>query len=69
MEEHKQHLAEVFELLREHKLFVKKEKCSFAQEEVRFLGHIIGKGLIRPEPEKLQAIRDWEPLNGVHEVR
>jgi hypothetical protein len=69
MEEHKQHLAEVFELLREHKLFVKKEKCSFAQEEVHFLGHIVGKGLIRPDPEKLQAIRDWEPLKNVHEVR
>lgn len=69
MEEHKRHLQEVFALLREHQLFAKKEKCAFAQEEVPFLGHILGHGQIRPDPEKLQAIRDWEPLRNVHEVR
>ncbi|XP_059064541.1 uncharacterized protein LOC131856684 [Cryptomeria japonica] len=39
------------------------------KEEVHFLGHIIGKGFIRPDPEKLRAIRDWEPLQNIHEVR
>lgn len=69
MEENKQHLAEVFELLWEHNLYVKKDKCVFSQEEVHFLGHIIGKGKIIPDPKKFHAIRDWEPLQNVHEVR
>ncbi|KAH9329514.1 hypothetical protein KI387_001622 [Taxus chinensis] len=69
LEDHKVHLAEVFERLREHDLYVKKEKCQFAQEEVNFLGHIVGKGLIKPDPQKLKAIEDWEPPSNVHEVR
>ncbi|KAH9310087.1 hypothetical protein KI387_037998, partial [Taxus chinensis] len=51
----------------EHNLYVKKEKCLFAQEEVNFLGHIVGKGLIKPDPQKLKAIEDWEPPSNVHE--
>ncbi|XP_059070957.1 uncharacterized protein LOC131861807 [Cryptomeria japonica] len=69
LEEHKEHLKEVFSLLKVNDLYVKKEKCAFAQEEVSFLGHIVGHGQIRPDSEKLQAIRDWEPLQNVHEVR
>lgn len=38
MEEHLEHLKLVFEKLEEHHLFVKKEKCAFAQEEIEFLG-------------------------------
>ena len=30
LEEHKQHLREVFKVLRENELYIKKEKCSFA---------------------------------------
>ncbi|KAI3471483.1 hypothetical protein Pfo_031268 [Paulownia fortunei] len=42
--EHANHLRIVFQVLRENELYVKKEKCSFAKEEVPFLGHIIGHG-------------------------
>ena len=38
LEEHKQHLREVFKILRENELYIKKEKCSFAQPEVFFFG-------------------------------
>lgn len=69
LDEHKEHLREVFTFLKENDLYMKKEKCVFAQEEVLFLGHIVGHGQIRQDPEKLQAIRDWEPLRNVHEVR
>ncbi|KAK8586224.1 hypothetical protein V6N13_130745 [Hibiscus sabdariffa] len=42
LEEHVEHLRQVFQVLRENELFVKREKCSFAQKEVPFLSHIIG---------------------------
>ena len=38
LEEHLEHLAKVFEKLREHKLYVKKSKCQFCMEEIKFLG-------------------------------
>ena len=36
--------SKVFRLLRENDLYVKKGKCSFAQEVVHFLGHEISRG-------------------------
>lgn len=56
LEEHKEHLAQVFQKLRENDLFVKREKCTFAQNEVQFLGHILSGGKVRPDPKKLSAI-------------
>ncbi|GJU42205.1 RNA-directed DNA polymerase-like protein [Tanacetum coccineum] len=41
MEEHVLHLNQVFQVLRDIELYVKLEKCSFAQDEVEFLGHKI----------------------------
>lgn len=36
LEEHVEHLRQVFQVLRENLLFVKKEKCAFAQREGGF---------------------------------
>ena len=44
---HEKHLRLVFQRLRENRLYVKPEKCKFAQEEITFLGHKISAGLIR----------------------
>jgi len=67
--EHMGHLREVFRTLREKQLYVKKEKCSFAQEEVPFLGHIVGKSKLRLYPAKIKVILDWEPPTKVTELR
>jgi len=42
MEDHKRHLALVFEALRKNRLFLKKSKCMFSQFEISFLRHLIG---------------------------
>ena len=44
--------------LKEHDLFLKLEKCKFAQEEVEFLGMIVTKDTIMMDPLKLAGIRD-----------
>nr|CAD1831635.1 unnamed protein product [Ananas comosus var. bracteatus] len=38
LEEHVEHLRTIFQVLWENQLYVKREKCSFAKEEVHFLG-------------------------------
>lgn len=38
---HQQHLREVFQLLEQNQLFVKRSKCSFAQQSLEYLGNII----------------------------
>ena len=44
LDEHIKHLRQVFQVLRDNELYVKKEKCSFATQEVEFLGHHIRDG-------------------------
>ena len=46
-------IKSVLETLRWAKLFAKPTKCSFFKEEVNFLGHIITKNGIKPNPEKV----------------
>ncbi|RVW19037.1 Retrovirus-related Pol polyprotein from transposon 17.6 [Vitis vinifera] len=57
--EHERHLRLVFQRLRENRLYVKLEKCEFAQEEITFLGHKISASLIRMDKGKVQAIMEW----------
>ena len=55
--------------LREHQLYVKKEKCEFAQRKIKFMGHIISKGIVKMDEKKVQAIFDWPAPNKVPELR
>ena len=36
------HLKEVFMLLQQNNLLIKKSKCAFALTEIAYLGHVIG---------------------------
>lgn len=42
-------------MLRQHELYVKKEKCLFTKEEVRFLGHHIKNGKLILDDNKVKA--------------
>jgi hypothetical protein len=34
-------------------------KCSFAQSEIEYLGHIISKDGVATDPQKLSIIKQW----------
>ena len=38
---------------------VKPQKCPFAQQEVHYLGHIIGGGKVCPDPAKIARVKDF----------
>ncbi|XP_077232289.1 putative mitochondrial protein AtMg00860 [Tasmannia lanceolata] len=69
IEEHVAHLRTIFRILRENHLYVKKEKSSFAQEEIMFLGHSIVGGEIGLDQEKVRAIQEWQAPEKVTELR
>ena len=46
-----------------------KEKCSFKQSEISFLGQIIGANCVRADPQKVQSIIDLPQLQDVSEMR
>ncbi|GJU90999.1 putative nucleotidyltransferase, ribonuclease H [Tanacetum coccineum] len=58
LEEHVLHLKQVFQVLRDNELYVKLENCSFAQDEVEFLGHKIKDGGLMMDGTKIKAIQD-----------
>jgi hypothetical protein len=49
-EEHDQHLNMVLQLLREHHLYAKLSKCSFYQNQIHYLRHIISEEGITVDP-------------------
>ncbi len=59
MAEHRHHVAEVLQHLRENNLFLKAEKCSFHQTSVKFLGYNIDQNGIQMDEGKVTAIKNW----------
>jgi len=59
LEDHLHHLQQVFTILKHHKLYLKKSKCSFAQSSLEYLGHIISAQGVATDPQKTQAIATW----------
>ena len=50
--EHLDHLEKVFLKLRAAGLKLKPKKCDFIQTQVNYLGHVLDKTGIRPDPKK-----------------
>ena len=68
-EENAKHLAVVLRLLRENKLYAERNKYSFFQTEVHYLGHVVSKEGIAVDPEKIRAIMKWVAPKSVDGVR
>ena len=68
-QEHEQHVRQVLDILRQHKLYAKLSKCEFFQREVSFLGHRFSSRGKEMEPEKVQVIREWPVPKSVTELR
>ena len=45
--------------LRRHELFLKRKKCFFMINEVKFLGHVISDVGIKVDPAKVAVVQDW----------
>jgi hypothetical protein len=57
-QEHIQHIEAVFQLLQHHQLYVKLKKCSFAKQELNYLGHVISPSGVSTDPKKIKIIAD-----------
>ncbi|XP_059637113.1 uncharacterized protein LOC132279195 [Cornus florida] len=68
-EDHEVHLSIVLQILREHRLYAKYEKCEFWLQEVKFLGHVVSEGGVSVDPSKVEAVLTWERPKNVFEIR
>ena len=69
LEQHLAALRKVYDKLREENFFAGPDKCSWAQPEIEYCWFILGTQGIRPQPQKLLAVRHWPPPKSVTEVR
>ena len=68
-QEHEQHLRVVLEKLRANKLYAKFSKCEFWLEKVSFVGHILTTEGVAGDPEKVEAVSNWQQPSNVSEIR
>ena len=69
LNDHVEHLRRVFELLREYKFYANTKKCSFATDQVGFLGYVVFAVGIKMDSSKVQAILEWPIPKSVSEGR
>jgi hypothetical protein len=46
-------------LLSQHQLFLKQSKCAFDASEDEYLGHLVGKAIVRVDPKIIEDMQDW----------
>ena len=65
-EGHDHHLQDTLSRIAAAELTLNKEKCVFSKPKMKFLGHIISKNGISPDPDKTAAIQNMPPPTGEH---
>ena len=58
-DQHRDHLRQVFQRLREAGLTLKGKKCHIAMSAVHYLGHVFSGAGMSPDEQKIKAIQDW----------
>jgi len=64
-----EHVKKVLAKLLEAKLWIKLTKCEFHRHSVRFLGFIISREGIQPDPDKVKSVEEWPTPKNVKEVQ
>ena len=67
--EHQEHVREVLILLEDAGLTVKASKCTFQERQLEVLGFMVDEQGIRPQPKKVEAIKNMPPPTNIQEVR
>src|SRR5205085_627810 len=66
---HIRDLEEVFEKIRIANLKFGPEKCKFCFQEIKFLGHIIGKDGIKTDPAKIEKVKNYPRPTNITQLR
>jgi hypothetical protein len=55
--------------MREHKLYLRPEKCEFEKTRIEYLGVIISHNKVKMDPVKVAGVADWPTPAGKKEVQ
>lgn len=68
LQDHVRHLTQVFQLLKNDHWQVKQSKCSFGQQKIAYLGHVISAEGVATDPSKVRTIEQWPTPSSAKEV-
>lgn len=68
-EEHLNRLRTVLQCIKEAGLTLNHQKCIFGQSKLKILGHLIDKSGVRPDPEKVEAIKNFPLPKNISNIR
>ena len=68
-EDHLRDIKEVFTLIQNAGLKLKLKKCQFMKKSVQYLGHIISRDGIEPDPKTIEKIANYKTPISADEVR
>ena len=68
-QDHMRDIENVFEKIQGANLKLGPEKCKFCFEEIKFLGHIIGKDGIKTDPAKIEKVKNYPKPTNITQLR
>lgn len=59
LQEHGENLGKILSALEKFNLKIQLDKSEFLKKETSFLGHVITTEGVKPNPDKIRAIKEW----------
>ncbi|XP_044500293.1 uncharacterized protein LOC123221524 [Mangifera indica] len=69
LNDHCQHLREVFAVLRNHQLVVNRKKCQFGRDKMSYLGHVVSREGVEADPKKISDMQNWPAPRDLRDLR
>ena len=66
--EHNEHFEKVFDILRRHKLYIKRSKCQFYRTQIEYFGHVLSDEGVYIDPKKIETVFRWSVRKDKNEV-
>ena len=69
VDEHQRHLKLVFDRIRQHRFYLREDKCELFADRIDCLGHVIDEKGLHADADKMAKIRNWHTPRNYHEVQ
>lgn len=67
--QHLQDLAKTFNCMSKHGIVLNPKKCHFFKEEILFLGYVVTRHAIKPNPATIEKVKDFPLPTTIKQVR
>ncbi len=68
-EEHLERLEQTLQRFRDANIKLKPSKCHFGCRQVTFLGHVVSAEGVQPDPQKIEAVKNFPVPRNIKQVR